>query len=400
MLAFAGVALAVALSVSGTGDYMPAAPVAGDNAGPAMTALVHGNLASLVAHQPLMGLVSLLVRLPFAGVARLAHAGTESVYQLGALACLLPLAAAAAYVVTRPGRMPRARVAIAVAALVALAGPATSDALRVGHPEEILAITLATAAVATAGSGRRVPAAILLGLAVGTKPWALLAVIPFAAALPERRGAALALAAAVAAPFTLILPLADPGAFSRAAAGVGAKHLTDPFSLWWPFGSHVVAHGGVTDRLLPFGLSRSAASLALLALAVLPIGLATLRAGRADARHRVQPLALLALLGLLRCVVDPLPLEYNFIAVLIPLAAWEATADRLPLATLAGAVVIALVTDRLHSSPAVINALSLVGAATLAGFLAREAFRAPRSTRAFLPTTNRMPPLASTGASC
>jgi hypothetical protein len=236
---------------------------------------------------------------------------------------------------------------------------------------------------------------VLLGLAVGTKPWALLAVLPFAAVLPERRVATLALAALVAAPFTLILPLADPSAFGRAAAGVGAKHLTDPFSLWWPFGSRAV----VSDHVLPLGLSRSAASLGLLALALVPVGIATLRA---SARQRVQPLALLALLGLLRCVLDPLPLEYNFVAVLVPLAAWESiSVRRLPLITLTTAAFLALLPGgRLHADAALINALSLAGAGALGAFLARQAFRPADGASQFLPTTNRMPPLASTGASC
>jgi hypothetical protein len=86
-------ALAAALSTRSTGDYAPHAPVCGDNAGPGLQALAHGNLAGFVHLQPLMGLTSLLLRVPAValGSSDLAR------YRFGSLACLLacalPLAA-------------------------------------------------------------------------------------------------------------------------------------------------------------------------------------------------------------------------------------------------------------------------------------------------------------------
>ena len=170
------------------------------------------------------------------------------------------------------------RAALILAALLVLAGPATIDAVTVGHPEEVLAITLATAAVLAGLADRPLVAAVLLGLAVGTKPWALLAAAPVAVAVPERRLRTLVTAGLVALPCVAILPLANPAAFADAGSGVGALHLVNPSSLWWPLG-HVLSGGAggtaVSDHRLPLGFNRSAA--AMLALAV---ALAVSRAAR------------------------------------------------------------------------------------------------------------------------
>jgi hypothetical protein len=57
----------------------------------------------------------------------------------------------------------------------------------------------------------------------------------------------------------------------------------------------------------------------------------------------MDALALLALLGLLRCIADPDPLRYYFCALVIPLALWETfTLERPPVVSVLTAAALAL----------------------------------------------------------
>jgi hypothetical protein len=227
--------------------------------------------------------------------------------------------------------------AVAVAALAVAAGPATIAAVHWGHPEEVLTATLATAAVLAARAGRRTAAAVLLGLAIGAKEWAVLLAPAVLVALPAGRGRGRAAAGALALALltTLPLPLLDPAAFHRADATVGAIAGVVPLDLWWPV--TLLVHR------LPLGLHRPEAA----GLGMLALGAVVVAAGRWRRRRRpvaaVDPLALLALLGLLRCLVDPAALGYYLVAAALPLAVWEADVRRrLPVLSLAGAAVQAI----------------------------------------------------------
>jgi hypothetical protein len=387
LLALAIVAY-IALGSGASGDYSTRAPVAGDNAGPALDALIHGHLGRFVTHQPLMGLSSLLLRAPVAGLGVLMGADRGLVYGLGALVCLLPLALLSAWMVGRPGA-PEQRLGAVFAAGILLIGPATVAAVHVGHPEEVLAAALATGAVVAASRHRPGWAWPMLGLAVGTKQWALLAAPCVLLALPDRRVVTGLKAGALALVLSATLPLADPAAFARADSVVGGLRFTDPFSLWWPLGTPISApaHASFlpTAHLLPFALPRSAAAGAGLMLALAALWLYCSR--RADLKTPIDPLALLALLGLFRCITDPDPLQYNFVALLIPLAAWEVVGlRRLPLATAVAAGAAAAVARGsealsagagLHLTPSLLSALSIAWTVPLACYLARRVVHAP-----------------------
>jgi hypothetical protein len=390
VLALAGAAAVAQLTLgtAGTGDYSTSAPVAGDNAGPAVDALMHGHLANLFSHQPLMGLTSIILRAPFSGLAVSLGAGSRSAYALGALVCLLPAVLLAAWIAGRPGISNPQRVAGLIAAGMVLVGPATAQAVHIGHPEEVLAATLATGAVVAAMRARAGWAWLLLGLAVGTKQWALLCAPCVLLALPGRRRATAAKAGALAVALSAALPLANPAAFSRADSVVGGINFTDPFSLWWPVGPPIPAppHAAFAPiaHLLPFSLTRSVAAAAglIIVLAALWLYWST----RGDRHVRIDPLALLALCGLARCVTDPDPLQYNFVAVLIPLATWEAVElGRLPLVSALAMGSAALLYRGLVAldagavadlTPAVVSALSIAGSLALGCYLARRALRA------------------------
>jgi hypothetical protein len=224
---------------------------------------------------------------------------------------------------------------------------------------------------------------------VGTKQWALLAAPCVLLALPDRRLVAALKAGALGLALSATLPLADPAAFARADSVVGGLRFTDPFSLWWPLGTPISApaHAAFlpTAHLLPFALPRSTAAGAGLMLALAALWL--YRSRRSDLKSPVDPLALLALFGLLRCITDPDPLQYNFVALLIPLAAWEVVGlNRLPLATAIAAGSAAILTRGsvalsagagLHLTPGLLSALSIAWTVALAVYLARRVVHAP-----------------------
>lgn len=380
-------AVCVAITTATTGDYNAHGAVAGDNAGPALAALSHGDISAFIALQPLMGLTSLLLRLPFVWIGALLHSSALDIFRAGAAACLLPAGALCAWIVAKRTRSRIGATAAVVAAALILCSPSTRDAVAIGHPEEVLAATLTTGAVLAAAADLDLAAGLLLGLAVGTKQWALLGAVPVLIASSAPRIRMIVVAGATGLLLTASAPLADPGAFSRASAGVGGGHIADPFSIWWGFGSpsRVGAGAGapVTAHTLPFGLTRTDASAVTLA-----IGLAAL--ALAGARRRIwkgpaDALALLALLGLIRCLADPVPLQYNFVEVIIPLAVWEVIARRrLPLAA-ALAVCAAWLTagGALHADWRLVNALSVSWVILMAAYLAYSVFyaRAPEARK-------------------
>src|SRR5947209_12273505 len=161
-----------------TGDYVVGGSVAGDNAGPAVQGPLHGSVAGYLSHQPVIGLTSLLLRLPLAALAPLLGGGGLLTYQLGALACMLPLALLAGWPVAAPDLPVRTRLLRMVAVLIVVTSPIIKAQLENGHPEGTVAAVLATAAVIAATRGRARSSAVLLGLALGTKEWALIAVPP------------------------------------------------------------------------------------------------------------------------------------------------------------------------------------------------------------------------------
>ena len=366
------------LSVHGTGDYVPGGPVDGNNAAPGIDALLHGDVVGYVTHQPMIGLTSILLRLPAVALAHAVGGGGLLSYQLGAIACMLPLALLGGWLVAAPGLTLDRRLFRLLAAFVVITSPILSGEVQAGHPEGTLAAALSVAAVIAAGRGRVGWSAALLGLAIATKEWALIAVPPVIIALPGRRRKVGVIAGAVVLLLCCAQWLADPSALLRAVHGEGHTRFLNPFSLLWPFGAAVpLPHGEETlARQIPWGLTRIGAT-ALVCAAAAPLGVAWLvRARRRGAT--CDPLALLALLGLLRCLFDSTHLEYYMVAALIPLAAWEATENRPPLATLALSVMVSLLFNAVGKVPEVqIYVAWTVGGAAFTIYLARGAVQLP-----------------------
>jgi hypothetical protein len=369
--------------VAGSGDYQPGGPVGGDNAAPAIGALIHGHLTALAQQQPFMGLVSLVWRAPFTGGAVWLGGSPHLAYQLGTLACLLPILGAALWLAGR-ARSPAQCVAAAAAVALIAGGPTTVAAATLGHPEEVLAAALAAGAVIVAGWNRPMSAAVLLGLAVGTKPWALIAVPCVLLTLSTRRTASAALSAAVAMPALALLPLLNRAAFGRVSRQVDGPHLINPLSVWWPTGAQHLGAAGVRTHVLPLALTRSTAAAIVLALACAGIWAYARRAhgSTRDGRPaQIDGLALLAVLGLVRCLADPLPDTYYLVALVIPLALWEAgTLRRLPLLAALVSVAVDWVPRGVGAAGghgpaglAVLNALWLGAGVALGVYLVRAA---------------------------
>jgi hypothetical protein len=382
-------ALAVAVGFAILADHPgdDAAGQIGDSAGPLIGELVHGHIGAGLAHQPVMGLTSILARLPFALAARAAGGGEGLSYRLGVLACVLAAGFLLTFVVGAAVARGRSWIGAGAIALLALVNPLSANAVWWGHPEELLGAALCVAAVLAAIEDRRACAGVLLGLALGTKAWAVVAVVPVLVAVRGGRGRLLAVAALTGAPLALAMPLADPDAFMRSAKAIADPYLVTQLNWWWPFThvEHVVFRYGHAAlpagvRRLPLSLTRPELSwLAPVASLVLGGAFLKRRARRSDPAEAV---ALLALLLLLRATLDPGAILYYHAPVVMALAAWEALAGpRVPVLTLVamlgmlrGAEVTS-VTEMLGAAGGARPAIFVTLSACLAGYVAIRTFR-------------------------
>ena len=312
-----------------------------NDAHPGIDALIHGDIGRFFDDQPEMGPFSLLVRAPFAALARFGAETPELVFQLG----LFPLVAAGgflgvylAHVMRDQGVSPFGWVPVAV---VCMYNPLTSNAIDWGHPEEMLGGSLCAAAVVLAARGRGAWAGLLLGFALATKQWALLAVVPVAFAAPaEQRVRALAIALAVGVALVAPMAIGNPDAFYSANNRAAGAFKVHPQSLWWPVSTYQQV-GETEDAYLygqglPDWLEKSLHP--LIVFLPLPLGLLYWRR-RTKPDWRVDAVLLLTLLMLLRSVLDSLSKSYYNIPFLLALASWEAARGRrFPYATMAATV--------------------------------------------------------------
>ncbi len=302
-----------------------------------MSALIRGDLAAFFARAPVYG-GSLLMRAPFALLSPLWGGGELSLSAMMALPCLLAGIALGLWLIEsmrREGRSARARLLVL---LLCTANPITLLALEIGHPEELLGAVSCVAAVLLASRGRWAWAGLALGLAVANKQWALLALPPVLLALPACRLRCLLLAGAAAAALTAPFVLFKPLGYALAAKAVATSTGTmfQPWQIWWFFGSQPPAGVHLTGgargaRLPPQWISQISHPLILLAAAPLTIALWMQLRRRAPGARAVAPvgqaLLLLALLLLLRCMLDPWDNVYYPLPFVLALLAWE-TIDR------------------------------------------------------------------------
>jgi hypothetical protein len=380
-----GLALAAAAGILALSAALAARTVLGndyglsrvgtDGAGPQINALVHVDLHRFFVHESFLGPVSLVLRAPFAALSNLGHPNLLEQYRLGSFPCLaaIGLAGAATVVLTRERRGGWWHAAVLVG--VVLLGPPVQSALGAGHPEELLTAALMLLAIAAAALGHDRTAAVLLGLAIASKPWAALAIGPVAVASHNRvrvAAAGLALGAALIAP----MALANTPAFAAAMHGAADIHHVRPLSVWW----WLSAHRGVT----PSGIHMTARRLPRLIVEgmrpaiLLGAGLLSLAVARAKRSGVETALLLAALIFMARCVLDPANHAYYEIPFIATLGAWEVVGARRPpaLALVASLLLAQRFRGMLAPDNDLIASVYLAWSLPLAGYLAYRLRRA------------------------
>jgi hypothetical protein len=319
----------LAFSGSGNGDW-------GTEARPAFDALLSGHVQQFLQLAPVYG-GSLILRAPFGMLTKLWHGGQVSVYRASAAPCLAATGALGVWLVARMRVRGGSTLARAVALLLCVANPITLRALELGHPEEILGAVLCIAAILCALHDRPTWAAVLLGLAIANKEWAVLAVGPMLVALPRARLRALLITGAVAGAVLAPLLISASGGFlgQAAATGVSSGPIFQPWQIWWFLGSHGPAVTGPFGtftpgyRVPPGWLGSIGHTLVIALMPALTVLYA--RLGRARLRRLPNhALLLLTLLLALRCVLDPWDISYYSLPFLLALLTWEALSFERP----------------------------------------------------------------------
>ena len=282
----------------------------------------------------------------------------------------------------------RSTLTKAVTLGLCVANPVSLYALELGHPEELLGGCLCVAAVLVALRGRPVLAGILLGLAIANKEWALLAAGPVLLALPRGRTRAICLASTLAVAGAVLAPLtlASSGGFvaSAGAAAAPPADIFQPWQIWWFLGHHgPLVHGlfGAPKpgyRTAPAWAGEVSHPLIILIGALVAAAL-WLRNRRLDAQ---QAMLALALVLLLRSVLDTWDAVYYPLPFLLALLVWElgegkrkitsASRHRPPLLALTSTVLVWASFEWLpaHLSPDAQAALFLAWTLPLIGWLA------------------------------
>jgi hypothetical protein len=323
----------LAWHATSAGDYLT-------DGGPPIDALVHGRLHDFLAARPLMGPFSLFIRAPFAALADLsAHSSLQALYndqyRFGVFPCLV-VAGIFGLVLARIMEQ-RGSSRLAQAAVVALCvvNPVSRRAVYLEHPEEVLGAAL-LAGAAVAGLRRR-PwlAALLLAFAVMNKQWAVIGaptvvlIIVLANERERLRGPAFML---LGVGCLLLIPLlvVDAGSLWEMTRRMADIRHTPvwPASIWYrlvpPLSGdelHLWAHD---LRHMPDWLGLVSRPFIIALGVALPLAFA--RRVAADLVGR--GLVLLALVMLVRCVLDPADNGYYHVPFLMALVAADAMNGR------------------------------------------------------------------------
>jgi hypothetical protein len=305
----------------------------------------------------------------------------------------------------------RPAAAVLLVSVLAVINPGTFRALHWGHPEELLGGALCVGAIIAATRGRGLLAGVLLGLAVATKQWAVIAIIPTQLAAPAQRLRLGLVAGAIAVAIGLPAMLLQPQAVvATHTAIVQAQPVAGPVNVWWPFSTPRTAaerKAGAPGFAAKIPAWIGTISHPLIVLLGIPLGWLFWRRRRYVGAHEV--LGLFALLMLLRCLLDPWNNDYYHAPLLLSLLAWEALGrDGWPRLTLLASAALALTFPASVDSMSALSADSLrycvtylAWALPLAGWLAMAVFaprRLARLTRALPDRAARSRPALATPA--
>jgi hypothetical protein len=316
---------------------------------PAYSALGHGHVLEFLRLGPVY-VGSLVLRAPFALIATALGGGRRAVYVASALPCMIAATTLCTWLAAQPRRRGGIGWASRIVPIVCcVINPLVLVALFGGHPEEVLGASLCVGAVILAVRGRTTWAAVLIGLAVINKSWAIVAVPVVIAALPEGRRRALLIAASTAgAVLVPIAIVAHQHGVSATVASTKTGPIFNPSQLLWWFG----AHSWLADN-------------ARVLIVLAAVTLATLwyfkkGVDRESAARLPNALLLLALVFLLRAALDPWDNLYYHVPFLFTLVAYEASVGRPPALTVFFTValnIVATINGVPHMAPDLRSAL-------------------------------------------
>jgi hypothetical protein len=311
---------------------------------PAFEALIAGHVTEFLRLAPVYG-GSMVERAPLALAPSLWGGGELAVYRMLALPGLLAAAALGLWLIARLRAQGRPALTRALALGLCVANPLTLSALELGHPEELLGAVLCVAAVVLAQRGRPVWAGLVLGIAIASKQWAILALGPVLIALPSRRLLCAAIAGAVTAAVLAPLVLVGSGGFLAATRATASTSSTifQPWQAWWFLGHHGPIVRGlfgnikVGYRTAPGWIGTI--SHPLIVVLAVPLSALFWRLRRGSGGAGRDALGLLALLLLVRCFLDTWDIAYYPLPFIFALLAWEVLGPRqLPLLALSATV--------------------------------------------------------------
>lgn len=309
-------AAAISLFRGGYGDY-------GVELLPSAQAMLSGNIAGGLEAAPAYG-GSLFPRLPTMAIAHWLGGGDLAIFRVGAATFLAAYFVLGAWLV-RSAAKRSVRHGWATLAVVA-ATPVLLEPVTFGHPEELLAATLCVWGVVLARSDRAGAAGVVIGLAVMVKPWAVLALAPAFLISDGRRWRFTACAAASVSAMMAPFLIAAPGGFLSAQHGAATTPSSGIFraqQLLWPLHqvtsrlSDGVVYSSYTGPRWLIALSHP------LIVALSPIFTGVLWARGHREHLRRNALSLLALLLVLRAVLDPWATTYYVVPAIIALTAHE-----------------------------------------------------------------------------
>jgi hypothetical protein len=345
-----------------------------DDAGPPIDALIHGRWHEFLAARPVMGPFSLIIRAPFAALSLLTGGGDarhlyESAHKFGVFPCLFAAGLLGLYLAKLLAERNEPKWKQYAVVALCMFGPASVKAIQYGHAEEMLGAAMAAAAVTAGVRGHPGWAVALAACTLANKQWGLFVLLPVALTLsgPHLRRAAIALGGVAA---VSIVPFALVNASSLRSLFENMADLRDiyvlPASIWWPLTS---ASPDLTyaQHSMPDWLGTVSRPLVVAVCLVVPLLLA--RRVQADPVRRALPL--LALVLLLRCVLDPLDNAYYHLPFYLALLAAEATSGSMLIGLVAA---IALyVTSRFDTSPVALCAFYMAWALPMTAYLAVRA---------------------------
>ncbi|MHB8241709.1 MAG: glycosyltransferase 87 family protein [Solirubrobacteraceae bacterium] len=355
---------------------------------PSYEALIHGHVLDFLRLAPAYG-GSLIERAPFALLPGLWGGGPLAVYRMGALPCLLAAAVLGVHLVAEMRSVGRSNLAKAVALAVCVANPITLRALELGHPEELLGGCMCVAAVLLAARDRPLASGIVLGLAIANKEWALLAAGPVLLALPRGRARGVCLAGTFVSAAAVLAPLAlSSGGFAAKTAATASppSEIFQPWQVFWFLGHHgALVHGGFNAPKPGYRIPPSWAHLIshpLILLAGLAIAAVLwLRLRRLGPRRALLALALVLLL---RCLLDTWDAVYYPLPFVLALLAWEVAGEarRPPVIALSSSLLVWVSFQWLSErvSPDLQAALFLAWSLPLAAWMSLRLFAHARPT--------------------